>query len=502
MIPIEEVNVQAKKKSANLPELTLIARLKNRFLAWSQTVTYHCFPKIFKEQTHLAGKYIWALIFLAFSCLTCYILVNNILQFYQYNVSTSIRIINESPTPFPAVAICDVNPFTSQYAQFLVQQKTLDAFGLDIVNLSGTEYELVVVNKVAKIVKSFAANSGFGDENRKRLGADLINSVRPCFFNDILCDSVNDFRWFYHFNYGNCLLFNSGVNASGHIVPLKQSPTAGSQYGLRFRVGPLVNSNNYTTVLPRGLMIYVGNQSFSPRYDDDFTAAEAGKESNIVIERTFTSQTPAPYSECDGRSGSRDPDLSRSLSGSVYRQVDCVDLCMQQAVQRRCKCYFTALTPIYNTSACLNLTQVECVGEILLEVHDVSSVLYRECALKCPLECDMVSYGLKISTLIFPNEEVYNILKNDIVRYSHPVDVDISTYDSFRQYFYSINIFYPTATYTYIAETPQVNTFGLLSSLGGSLGMFLGFSVFSLLEVFELLLSLASTICKKRVEAK
>ena len=67
---------------------------------------------------------------------------------------------------------------------------------------------------------------------------------------------------------------------------------------------------------------------------------------------------------------------------------------------------------------------------------------------------------------------------------------DLSSYDSFREYFYAINIFYPSLKYTYISESPQMTVLNLLSSLGGSLGMFLGFSVFSLLELFELLFEL------------
>ncbi len=67
---------------------------------------------------------------------------------------------------------------------------------------------------------------------------------------------------------------------------------------------------------------------------------------------------------------------------------------------------------------------------------------------------------------------------------------DSSAYDSFIDYLYAVNIYYSSLKYTYISESPQMSVLSLLSSLGDSLGMFLGFSVFSLLELFELLFEL------------
>ena len=76
-----------------------------------------------------------------------------------------------------------------------------------------------------------------------------------------------------------------------------------------------------------------------------------------------------------------------------------------------------------------------------------------------------------------------DIFKNDAKAYEYFSNLngtDLSSYDLFRELFYSMRIYYSSIEYTYISESPQTTVFGLLSSLGGSLGMFLGFSVFSL----------------------
>ena len=153
-----------------------------------------------------------------------------------------------------------------------------------------------------------------------------------------------------------------------------------------------------------------------------------------------------------------------------------------------CNCFYTVLPKIYpETSPCLNLTQIDCLFKSITELNIFS------CQLECPLECDSVTYNLQLSSLAYPSLEYYNLFKNDTLAaqyFSHNFGTDISSYVLFREYFYSINIYYPSLKYTYISESPQTTVYDLLSSLGGSLGMFLGFSVFSLLEVFEILFEL------------
>ena len=54
----------------------------------------------------------------------------------------------------------------------------------------------------------------------------------------------------------------------------------------------------------------------------------------------------------------------------------------------------------------------------------------------------------------------------------------------------TINVFYTSLEYTAIAETPQTTLVTLFTQLGGSLGMFISFSVFTLFEAVEVLVLL------------
>ena len=65
--------------------------------------------------------------------------------------------------------------------------------------------------------------------------------------------------------------------------------------------------------------------------------------------------------------------------------------------------------------------------------------------------------------------------------------VNLSSFDKYKKHYVAINIFYPYLEYTEISETPKTSWFDLVSQVGGSLGVFLGLSVFHFLEVFEII---------------
>jgi hypothetical protein len=60
-----------------------------------------------------------------------------------------------------------------------------------------------------------------------------------------------------------------------------------------------------------------------------------------------------------------------------------------------------------------------------------------------------------------------------------------NTYENVSKTFYSINVYYQNLKYTLISQHPKTELFGLYSNIGGTLGLFLGFSFISIIELFE-----------------
>jgi len=167
-------------------------------------------------------------------------------------------------------------------------------------------------------------------------------------------------------------------------------------------------------------------------------------------------------------------------------------MCLQEIVETKCKCYFTGFPSLVNSGQstilpCLNETQLQCFAR--LDFSSNISSYFEPCEQKCPLECSTIKYETHLSSVDSPSIENFDLFKKDQAAFGRmqtEYKIDLSSFDLYKKYFYSIKVFYPSIKYTYISESPQMTPYGLVSSLGGSLGMFLGFSVFSLIELLEI----------------
>ena len=67
---------------------------------------------------------------------------------------------------------------------------------------------------------------------------------------------------------------------------------------------------------------------------------------------------------------------------------------------------------------------------------------------------------------------------------------------SVRESVVSLNVYYNSLSYTLATESPKLNIISLLSNIGGSLGLFMGVSFLSLVEILALLLDIAFFMLK------
>ena len=158
--------------------------------SWSQAIL-----KIFL--TRNVTLKIFLFLFVIFSSgLASFLVIQSIMTYFRYEVSTTSRTIYENPTLFPKVTFCNVNRLATEYAFNLTQ-------------------------------KGIFIGDNLLDYEKKLLGHDLKDILMLCIFNGGICNA-NDFTWSYDQLYGNCFTFNSGINK-----PLKESNMAGTYYGLQ-----------------------------------------------------------------------------------------------------------------------------------------------------------------------------------------------------------------------------------------------------------------------------
>jgi hypothetical protein len=460
-----------------------IEKLKKRFVQWSILTKFDCYSKIFMYE-NLTARIVWFILFVIFVSLTVWLATFNIINFFKYELTSKIDTKSERPTSFPAITICNNDPFTTLFAQALMHNISIENFGKDIENM--TIFDAFSQSRyITELTKMFVSSPSF-DKKRTKLGKKLHSLIISCSFNNKACTNtfIDSFtRTYFSYDYGNCLQFNTGFNDSGSTFELNKVDTEGKQHGFSIVFGPLYNSNKYLSSHADGLIVYIHNQSVLP---SKFATVDIGKETNIVVGRTFKTMQEKPYSECQDANSinSEIVNLNKQKHKKyVYRQRDCFDLCLQRLIVKSCGCYFTKYSNIYDTSPCLNLTELECI-------YKQQGIFQEEnCVNDCPLECSSMYYDYSLSSLSFPNQKFVDLLKSDgtflnEIQMNH--NVSLSNLESFQKYFLSLNIFYSNLEYTEITEKPTFTPIDLLSQIGGSLGMFLGFSLFHFIELIEI----------------
>jgi hypothetical protein len=85
----------------------------------------------------------------------------------------------------------------------------------------------------------------------------------------------------------------------------------------------------------------------------------------------------------------------------------------------------------------------------------------------CPIECDSINYKIEQNSFQIPNN--YSINQLDLNKYVN------------------ILINYQNNQYTLISQSPKMQLFDLISSVGGLISLFLGFSFLTLIEFIDVI---------------
>jgi hypothetical protein len=459
-------------------------KICKEFVAWSVLTKFDGFSKIF-HTNHSLLKFVWLSLFLAFSVLTAYFVTKNFLDYFSFETVSKIEIKNEQPTQFIAVTICNANTFTTTKAQQLISNIAVSNYGRHVNEFTSEEI-LQNFSHVIDMTRMFVSQKSYGDTNIKLLGNAI--GIQDCKFNNEPC-SKSDFTWYYSYVYGNCWQFNANASIS-HMTTIE-----GQLNGLSLSLTVPKNTNTYPHLEGQGLKLYIHNKSFVPR-TADLISVKPGLCTNVAVEKTIIYKTAYPYSECRDLVGFTST-YQRALEAAnkPYKQYECFRICLQHLINEHCGCYWSRYTNLDSSlQPCLNLTQLHCIREQQKEFK-----ITEECLEQCPLECETVTYDAQTTLLDYPSSTLYDYLLNNTeyvqsFRASTGKNFSMETASS---HLVSLNIFFASFEYKIISLEPKLRIFELVSQIGGSMGMLVGFSMFHLVELVEIILLILFTLLKK-----
>ena len=105
----------------------------------------------------------------------------------------------------------------------------------------------------------------------------------------------------------------------------------------------------------------------------------------------------------------------------------------------------------------------------------------------CPIDCKVSSYTTSISYSEFPTKIFYQdfLFNGKLEKYRQYFAANLS-YPIMKKSLTSVFIYFDQLQFTHISEQEAMSTSVLISNIGGTLGLFAGISLLSLLELVEL----------------
>ena len=451
----------------------------------------HGIPNILRNDNN-SIKFMWMICFLISTGVCGYSLSLSIIDYFEYNVITKISIKERDKMIFPIVSICNLNLFATPYSNNVSNFMFKTTFPFYNQMLAAKAWSNMVIK-----------NYGF---DRTNLGYSIKEFMINCQFNQIKCDLEQDFEYFYDINYGNCYRFNSGRTMNGTEIQQKYSYQSGISYGLDLElfIGS-AEDNDFPLTKENGFVIFINNQTVDSTTNEGIKVAP-GTSTNIILTKYSISKQPKPYSEClnDLDSiGSYDSEFYRRYfsPNRTYRYTECAFVCLQKYIGEKCGCQ-SILQPFYyfkEMRLCiLNETKIaedrQCALDNIFKYYQTPELL-EQC--DCPYECDINEYSYSSSYSQFPTIKYSKYLMNNSVikrRLS-----DSPSYGEIAKRVSRVLIFYDKLRETILKEDIKIQPFDLVSNLGGTLGLFLGLSFLSIVEIFEILLKIIFILLENKI---
>ncbi|KAI8512182.1 amiloride-sensitive sodium channel [Branchiostoma belcheri] len=503
---------------------------------YGENTSAHGIPRAVTT-TSVPRRLFWTCLFLAsfsYFCSQAYDLVN---KYIDFPVNTDIKI-QWSELEFPAVTVCNANPL-----RFSMLQRLGDEAGLGFQNAgfiprqaqnaqsninrgempifngrpnqqaqatttpttavptttteetttpgySSTEdyedydYDYDDPHEDFRTVNTFVGLiANLNTSTRQAIGHQARDFIQECQFNGKAC-SPRNFSVFTDPTYGNCFTFNK---ASGNTTP-HSATSAGPLNGLSLIL--YIEQEEYIPSLTEkaGARVVVHSPNRWPFPEFEGFDAAPGFLTSAGLRLTSITRLGERYSECTDGEG------YELLYPGTYTQTNCLVTCYQGHMVSECGCADPSQKVPDNTTICaVTSSNVACKERVTRQI--ATGVL----SCTCPASCSDKVYGKAIGLSEWPADSYLSKLlgKLGTKRGRGPGAAVLADTDRFRRNLLKLNIYYEALNYEQISESPGYEVENLLGDLGGQLGLWVGMSLLSAMEVVEIFADLFAILCKK-----
>jgi hypothetical protein len=442
VIEITEIKIDSlnqiinKQREETKNEDNKIKKIKKKTSKLLKVSTFHGLPNIVRAKKAII-IIMWIIVTFLSTCAGSYFIIDDIIDFFKYNTVTTLQEVYEQQSQFPTISICGYPPLNMSIDKLFLRVR----------------FDRIDETNLSKIFEEFNDNV-----------------------------------------YGKCFRYNSGRNMYKETNDILNATKSGKPNNLKM---------NFYVDIPDGydfseLLIFIHNHS-SPPYEMENGGyfLKPGSWNYYEIEREFYSILDEPYNHClkDVSSFKLNKTLIDFIikSNSIYSQDYCYNLCsyLYALEESNCSCASNLLNfdkdCLRNAIDIFESQSKKCVSEYLRIFYE--KYQYDKCFKYCPLECESTNFIINTYNEQLPDFGNISLkAKSDIGLHN------FSTYEEVNKHFIVLYIYYKNLNYKFISQNPKTEMFNFISNIGGILGVFLGISFLSFIEIIEIIYEIIITL--------
>ncbi|KAJ0058773.1 hypothetical protein NL108_000481 [Boleophthalmus pectinirostris] len=398
---------------------------------------------------------------------------NRILYLMSYPAVTKIHMVWAHNMSFPAVTFCNKNLF--RVSSLTREDLYHSGYWMDLLypNHTVMERSLAILKESHKkgLLKLLDFNKytpppGYRvntTEMMGRLGHQLEDMLLECKFRGETCTHKN-FTPIYT-RYGKCYTFNSGQDGNPLLTTLKGGTGNGLEIMLDIQQDeylPVWGETDETSY-EAGIKVQIHSQDEPPFIDQLGFGVAPGFQTFVSCQQQLLLYLPPPWGDC--KSTPIDSEFFNTYSITACR-IDCET----RYLLENCNCRMVHMPG--TSMVCTPEQYKNCADpalDFLVEKDNDYCV--------CETPCNMTRYGKELSMVKIPSKASAKYLAKKFNKTEQYIGDNILVLD----------IFFEALNYEKIEQKKAYEIAGLLGDIGGQMGLFIGASVLTILEIFDYL---------------
>ncbi|KAM4691301.1 acid-sensing ion channel 2 isoform 2-T2 [Rhinophrynus dorsalis] len=433
---------------------------------FANTSTLHGIRHIFVYGPLTLRRFLWTVAFVGSLGLLLLESSERVAFYFSYQHVTKVDQVVAESLVFPAVTICNLNSF--RFSRITTNDLYHAGELLDLLDVNGqilephlADPEVITILQEKTNVKHFKAKPFCMREFMERTGHDLKEMMLYCKFRGHECNH-RDFRMVFT-RYGKCYMFNSGQDGRPLLTTVKGGTGNGLEIMLDIQQDeylPIWGETEETT-FEAGVKVQVHSQSEPPFIQELGFGVAPGFQTFVATQEQRITYLPSPWGVC------RFSELGSDFF-PVYSISACRIDCETRYIVENCGCKMVHMPG--DAPFCTPEQYKECAEPALglLTEKDVGNCL-------CMMPCNLTRYNKELSMVKIPSRTSAKYLEKKFNKSEKYISENILVLD----------VYFEALNYETIEQRKAYEVAGLLGDIGGQMGLFIGASILTILELFD-----------------